>query len=526
LVPVADRNRPDNNNQQSKNNLSISLLSNIVPQQSQHNTGFWATIESYTRKFVDNGYEVYVITGTDDIKKRSDGRDAEIDRSKPIKIPEHLWRVLLVLDHPGADVTPNTYTVGFWTENRQPTTEEKELNEGDKWKTSTIIKSVNDIELATGYDFFSNLPSNIQEIIENNREIFWSGRVRDGFISNLGLSSPLMSENITEVESSGISPVNIDPAFIYARTINDSAIGQNGIIKDNIINININADINSTNQISPSQIGIVKTDTVQISPHEVSIAEISAREIGGIKIGSIQVSSTEVSSFQDSGIQRGTTEISTTTVSTSQVSKIQLSTLQIGIPQISISQIRVVEDGSSKVSISKISPSEVSIIETNSLKVNSSEINTFKLSRPEILFPSSILLQKLFSIHSYNPALINTNQDNPLDLWFTLFDPTFNLTFQIADLPTGQLAEAQITNYDSLGRPNGGTILIDTDANGIGWFIDPTPWENTEFTTTLTDTAYRATTGDAFDKYDLLTKNQYLQRCNKVQLVNALSQDA
>ncbi|MBD2594927.1 hypothetical protein H6G74_11375 [Nostoc spongiaeforme FACHB-130] len=92
-----------------------------------------------------------------------------------------------------------------------------------------------------------------------------------------------------------------------------------------------------------------------------------------------------------------------------------------------------------------------------------------------------------------------------LDLWFTLFDPTFNLTFQITDLPTGQLAEAQITKYDSFGRPNGGTILIDNDANGVGWFIDPTPLENSEFTTTLTDTAYRATTGEAFGKYDLLT---------------------
>jgi hypothetical protein len=91
------------------------------------------------------------------------------------------------------------------------------------------------------------------------------------------------------------------------------------------------------------------------------------------------------------------------------------------------------------------------------------------------------------------------------DLWQALFDPTFNLTLQITDLPTGQLAEAQITDYDSLGRPNGGTILIDADANGIGWFIDPTPNDNSEFTTSLTNTAFRATTGDAKGKYDLLT---------------------
>ncbi|MBD2241881.1 hypothetical protein H6G35_35755 [Aulosira sp. FACHB-113] len=49
------------------------------------------------------------------------------------------------------------------------------------------------------------------------------------------------------------------------------------------------------------------------------------------------------------------------------------------------------------------------------------------------------------------------------------------------------------SHYDSLGRPNGGTILIDDDANGVGWFIDPTPNDNSEFSQTLTDTAYRAT---------------------------------
>ncbi|MBE9050263.1 PKD domain-containing protein [Nostocales cyanobacterium LEGE 11386] len=110
-------------------------------------------------------------------------------------------------------------------------------------------------------------------------------------------------------------------------------------------------------------------------------------------------------------------------------------------------------------------------------------------------------MQQLFSIHNLYPALTNTYKDNPLNL----FDPTFNINLQITDLPTGQLAEAQITSFDSFGRPNSGTLLIDDDANGIGWFIDPTPWENSEFTTSLTDTAFRATTGEAFGKYDLLT---------------------
>jgi hypothetical protein len=73
-------------------------------------------------------------------------------------------------------------------------------------------------------------------------------------------------------------------------------------------------------------------------------------------------------------------------------------------------------------------------------------------------------------------------------------------------LPTGQLAEAIVTKFDSLGRPIGGTILIDDDANGIGWYIDPTPLDNSEFTSYNSQFSAKATTNSvAYGKYDLFT---------------------
>ncbi len=85
-------------------------------------------------------------------------------------------------------------------------------------------------------------------------------------------------------------------------------------------------------------------------------------------------------------------------------------------------------------------------------------------------------------------------------------DTSINLNFTVTNFPNGQLAEAQITNYDQYGRPNGGTILIDSDANGKGWFIDSTPFDNSEFTNNLSDTAYSAAADSAaFGHYDLLT---------------------
>ena len=72
--------------------------------------------------------------------------------------------------------------------------------------------------------------------------------------------------------------------------------------------------------------------------------------------------------------------------------------------------------------------------------------------------------------------------------------------------PPYLLAEAQITQFDSFGHPIAATLLLDTDANGLGWFIDNTPWENSEFTTQTTETAYKSTPGSAaYGHYDLLT---------------------
>ncbi|NJR17648.1 MAG: hypothetical protein HC785_19300 [Calothrix sp. CSU_2_0] len=115
-----------------------------------------------------------------------------------------------------------------------------------------------------------------------------------------------------------------------------------------------------------------------------------------------------------------------------------------------------------------------------------------------------------FQNHYLTSNFVSNLKYNATDSWATLFDPTFNINLQITDLPIGQLAEAQINSFDQYGRPNGGTLLIDADANGVGWFIDQTPWENGEFTQTLADTAFRATTGEAAGKYDLTTPGTQL----------------
>jgi len=67
--------------------------------------------------------------------------------------------------------------------------------------------------------------------------------------------------------------------------------------------------------------------------------------------------------------------------------------------------------------------------------------------------------------------------------------------FKISDLP-GAL----------LGQTIGNTVTIDTDGGGYGWFIDPTPADNMEFSRrTATGELFAVASSPAFGRMDLLT---------------------
>lgn len=254
--------------------------------------------------------------------------------------------------------------------------------------------------------------------------------------------------------------------------------------------------------------------TTGVGTLEIGISEISIFQ--GMKIGSAKTSTRSIDIVQVSSPQISVDEATPMNIGSTQIgipndSFTQTTTTHENSPQIGSSQI-----GSNQVDLIQESSSQVDISQNNTLKIDStifsipaiSRINQFDSSK--VTFPISVPLQQLivsnlptsiFPSHNLNSNNLSQIQNNLLNL----FDPTFNIDLQIADLPTGQLAEAQITKYDQYGRPNGGTILIDNDANGYSWFIDQSPFDNTEFSQTLTDTAYRATTGDAVGKYDLLT---------------------
>ncbi|MEM7497419.1 MAG: DUF4347 domain-containing protein, partial [Pseudomonadota bacterium] len=75
---------------------------------------------------------------------------------------------------------------------------------------------------------------------------------------------------------------------------------------------------------------------------------------------------------------------------------------------------------------------------------------------------------------------------------------------QRAALDATEIAVADLDGLH-IGAARAGLIEIDTDAAGNGWFIDPTPFEDTEFETALSDTRLTDTDGPAAGRMDLLS---------------------
>jgi hypothetical protein len=250
-------------------------------------------------------------------------------------------------------------------------------------------------------------------------------------------------------------------------------------------NVNLSVSQVGISQVGISQVGISQVGTQYSNVLQTSIGQVGTSQIGLIKVGMSEISS-------------------------GQISVLQIGTSQTGLPQLSPAQI-----GPAQITFSHEDLADRGITQINSPQIGAGQlIGLFNVQVGEVSLSSNITFQQFFNIHNY------TLQNTTVPTWTSFLTGTipFNLNIAITDLPTGQLAEATITGFDPTGRPNSGTLYLDVDANGLGWYIDPTPWDNSEYSTFLTDTAYRATTDSfAYNHSDLLTtllhETAHLQGC-------------
>ncbi len=143
-----------------EDNSSTFLMTNVLPQAPDNNRGPWVQLESYCRDLVKKGKELYIITGGVGVGGTGEkGALISLTGGK-VTVPESVWKVILVMDKPGltaSDVTEQTRLIAIQMPNNQGIRQKK-------WTEFRV--SVDAVEQATGYDFFSKIPTAIQNVIE------------------------------------------------------------------------------------------------------------------------------------------------------------------------------------------------------------------------------------------------------------------------------------------------------------------------------------------------------------------------
>ncbi|MDF5724470.1 MAG: DNA/RNA non-specific endonuclease [Rhizonema sp. PD37] len=157
IVPSGDRTRT------IEDNSATFLMTNIIPQTPDNNRRTWESLESYCRQLVKSGKELYIIAGVL-------GSQGKLLKGN-VTIPASTWKIIVVLDRPGAgisSITSNTRVIAVNIPNQQGINPD--------WKAYRV--SVDKLEELTRYNFLSNVPIHIQDIIEDKIDISLSKAVK------------------------------------------------------------------------------------------------------------------------------------------------------------------------------------------------------------------------------------------------------------------------------------------------------------------------------------------------------------
>lgn len=146
MVPSADRFADP------KLNAETFMMTNIVPQTGALNRFPWEKLESYARSQAWRGWDVYQIAGvygTNGVLKNK------------VTVPTNCWKIIAFV-RKGSEIDTRTRIIAVDMPNVHGI-------ENDRWqKYKTTIRA---IEQHTGYDLFSNLPREIQDVIETRMEV-------------------------------------------------------------------------------------------------------------------------------------------------------------------------------------------------------------------------------------------------------------------------------------------------------------------------------------------------------------------
>jgi hypothetical protein len=149
MCPSEDRT--DN----TADNKLVFYMSNIIPQAANDNDGPWASLESYCRTLADSGNELLICCGPSGFSAGT-----RIPSGKAI-IPDYTWKIVVVVP-----LGSGTAASRITSTNRVIAVKIPNNNSvSSSWQN--YITSARQIELDTGYTFFTALPPDVADALRN-----------------------------------------------------------------------------------------------------------------------------------------------------------------------------------------------------------------------------------------------------------------------------------------------------------------------------------------------------------------------
>lgn len=138
----------------AETNSATFLMSNMLPQSPDLNRVVWNKLEEYCRDQIKQGAnEEYIVCGG--VGSKSTIADGSVN------VPAQCWKIVVFLpsgDNDLARITPQTRVLAVLMPN------DDAALAGKTWRD--FLVSVDSIEEATGYDFLSNVPKAVQDVLE------------------------------------------------------------------------------------------------------------------------------------------------------------------------------------------------------------------------------------------------------------------------------------------------------------------------------------------------------------------------
>ncbi|HEX6747488.1 MAG TPA: DNA/RNA non-specific endonuclease [Longimicrobium sp.] len=149
-------------------NASTFLLTNILPQGAENNQGPWSQFENYLNDLArTSGKEIYVVAGGEYA-----ATPGTLKNEGKVAIPDYTWKIAVIMD--GGEGLADVHSVGDLqviavkmpnlTTTGTPASSVGIRN--TPWQNYQV--TVDQLEQETGYDFLSNLPNQIEILLEAN----------------------------------------------------------------------------------------------------------------------------------------------------------------------------------------------------------------------------------------------------------------------------------------------------------------------------------------------------------------------